>query len=113
VVDDFTRECLAIEVDSSLTGLRVARVPERIGATRPMPRFITCDNGPEITGSDFDAWAHRRGVRFHFSQPGKDEASHRAWVNNPDHAKAMELGKRYFANYDIGVCEMKYRLSKP
>ncbi len=71
VVDDFTRECLAIEVDSSLPGLRVARVLERIGATRPLPKFIICDNGPEFTGSDFDAWAHRRGVRVHFIRPGK------------------------------------------
>jgi heme-degrading monooxygenase HmoA len=42
-----------------------------------------------------------------------DEASHRAWANNPDHAKAMERGKQFFASYNIKVCEMKYRLSKP
>jgi putative transposase len=40
VVDDFTRECLAIEDDCSLPGLRVARVLARIGATRPLPKFI-------------------------------------------------------------------------
>jgi putative transposase len=71
VVDDFTRECLAIEVDTSIPGLRVARVLERISATRPLPKFIICDNGPEFTGSSFDAWAHRRGVRVHFIRPGK------------------------------------------
>jgi putative transposase len=71
VVDDFTRECLAIEVDTSIPGLRVARVLERISATRPLPKFIICDNGPEFTGSNFDEWAHRRGVRVHFIRPGK------------------------------------------
>jgi len=71
VVDAFTRECLAIEVDSSLPGLRVARVLERICATRPLPKFVICDNGPEFTGSDFDAWAHLRGVGAHFIRPGK------------------------------------------
>lgn len=71
VVDDFTRECLAIEVDTSIPGLRVARVLERISMTRPLPKFIVCDNGPEFTGSNFDAWAHRRGVRVHFIRPGK------------------------------------------
>jgi putative transposase len=71
VVDDFTRECLAIEVDTSIPGLRATRVMERIAATRPLPKFIVCDNGPEFTGSAFDSWAHRRGVRVHFIRPGK------------------------------------------
>jgi len=71
VVDDFTRECLAIEVDTSIPGLRAARVLEQIAATRPLPKYIVCDNGPEFTGSAFDAWAHRRGVRVHFIRPGK------------------------------------------
>ena len=71
VVDDFTRECLAIEVDTSIPGLRATRVLERIAATRPLPKYLICDNGPEFTGSAFDAWAHRRGVRVHFIRPGK------------------------------------------
>ncbi len=54
VVDDFTRECLAIEVDTSIPGLRATRVMERIVANRPSPEFIICDNGPEFTGSAFD-----------------------------------------------------------
>jgi putative transposase len=71
VVDDFTRECLAIEVDSSIPGLRATRVLERLAAGRPLPKYLICDNGPEFTGSAFDAWAHRRGVRIHFIRPGK------------------------------------------
>ena len=71
VVDDFTRECLAIEVDSSIPGLRATRVLERIGAARPLPKHLICDNGPEFTGSAFDGWAHRRGVHIHFIRPGK------------------------------------------
>lgn len=71
VVDDFTRECLAIEVDSSIPGLRATRVLERLAAGRQLPKYLICDNGPEFTGSAFDAWAHRRGVRIHFIRPGK------------------------------------------
>ena len=71
VVDDYTRECLAIEVDTSIPGLRATRVLERIAATRPLPKYLICDNGPEFTGSAFDSWAHRRGVRVHFIRPGK------------------------------------------
>jgi putative transposase len=70
-VDDFTRECLAIEVDSSIPGLRAARVLERISESRPLPKYLICDNGPEFTGAAFDSWAHRRGVRVHFIRPGK------------------------------------------
>lgn len=71
VVDDFTRECLAVEVDSSIPGLRATRVLERVASTRPLPKYLICDNGPEFTGSAFDSWAHRRGVRVHFIRPGK------------------------------------------
>lgn len=71
VVDDFTRECLVIEVDSSLPGERVVQVLERLGATRGLPEAIVLDNGPEFTGQALDAWAHRRGVRLQFIRPGR------------------------------------------
>ena len=71
IVDDFTRECVAIEVDHSLPGLRVAQVLERLAATRGLPRTIVMDNGPEFAGRALDAWAYRRGLRLHFIEPGK------------------------------------------
>ncbi len=71
VVDDFTRESLAIEVDSSLTGQRVARVLERIRQERGLPDRLVMDNGPEFTGCALDAWAYVRGVKLQFIQPGK------------------------------------------
>ena len=71
VIDDFSRECLAIEVGTSLPGLVVARVLDRIAATRGYPEVIVVDNGPEFRGREMDAWACRRGVRLHFIDPGK------------------------------------------
>lgn len=71
VVDDFTRESVAIEVDTSLPAARVAQVLERLAATRGLPRGIVCDNGPEFAGQVLDQWAHRRGVQLLFIQPGK------------------------------------------
>jgi len=71
IVDDFTRECVAIEVDHSLPGLRVVQVLERLAATRGLPGTIVTDNGPEFAGRVLDAWAYRRGVRLHFIEPGK------------------------------------------
>ena len=92
IVDDCTRECVAIEVDTSLPGergervvrvvrvvrgervvrvVRVVRVLERLAGTRGLPQGIVCDNGPEFAGQVLDQWAHRRGVALLFIQPGK------------------------------------------
>ena len=71
IVDDFTRECLAIEVDTSLPGVRVARVLERLAVERGVPATIISDNGPEFTGVALDRWAAERGVHQHFIRPGK------------------------------------------
>jgi len=71
IVDDFTRECVAIEVDRSLPGLRVARVLDRLHATIGLPTTIVVDNGPEFAGRTLDAWAYARGVSLRFIRPGK------------------------------------------
>ena len=71
IVDDFTRECVAIEVDRSLPGLRVARVLERLAATIGLPQTIVVDNGPEFAGRTLDAWAYAHAVTLRFIRPGK------------------------------------------
>jgi putative transposase len=71
IVDDCTRECPAIEVDTSLGGLRVGRVLDRIASERGLPEAIVVDNGPEFRGRALAAWSEERGVRLEFIQPGK------------------------------------------
>lgn len=71
IVDDFTRECMAIEVDRSLPGLRVVRVLERLFDTAGLPDTIVMDNGPEFSGRALDTWAYARGVQLRFIRPGK------------------------------------------
>ena len=71
IVDDFTRECLAIEVDTSLSGVRVARVLDAIGTVRGYPQTIVMDNGTELTSIAMAIWARDRQVRLHFIRPGK------------------------------------------
>ena len=71
VIDDFSRECLAIEVGTSLPGVVVTRVLDRIAAIRGYPKVIVTDNGPEFRGREMDAWAFHRKVRLHFIDPGK------------------------------------------
>jgi putative transposase len=63
IVDDCTRECPAIEVDTSLGGLRVRRVLDRIAWERGLPEAIVLDNGPEFRGRVLAAWSEQRGVR--------------------------------------------------
>jgi putative transposase len=71
VVDDYTRECLRIEVDTSLGGERVARVLEELSRQCGGPQVIVVDHGPEFTSQALDRWAYRRGVQLHFIAPGK------------------------------------------
>ena len=71
LVDDGSRECLAIEVDHGLSGLRVTRVLDRVAAQRPLPKQIVVDNGPEFTSRVLDAWAYQHRVELHFIRPGK------------------------------------------
>ncbi|HEY9898575.1 MAG TPA: IS3 family transposase [Pantanalinema sp.] len=71
IVDDYTRECLAIEVDFSLPGARVVCVLNELAATRGLPEAITIDNGPEFAGKALDEWAYEKGVSLQFIRPGK------------------------------------------
>jgi putative transposase len=71
IVDDYTRECLAIEVDTSLGGVRVVRVLEELKQRRGLPRQIRSDNGPEFVSRAVDQWAYEQGLQWHTIQPGR------------------------------------------
>ena len=71
IVDDFTRECLAICVDSSIPGARVVRTLERLAGARGLPEIIVTDNGPEFRGKALSQWAYENGVKLHFIEPAK------------------------------------------
>jgi putative transposase len=71
IVDDYTRECRAIEVDTSLSGHRVVRTPELLVQEHGRPAALLMDNGPEFTSRALEAWAYRTRVQLHFIQPGK------------------------------------------
>ena len=71
VVDAFTRECLALEADTSMGSLRVVRVLERLIAERGVPRRIRTDNGPEFTSRAYLAWSLERRIELVHIRPGK------------------------------------------
>lgn len=71
VIDEVTRECLALEVDSSLTGRRVTAALNRIALFRGLPKEILTDNGSEFTSNVMNAWAYDHRVAHIFIDPGK------------------------------------------
>jgi putative transposase len=71
VIDAFTRESLAMEVDTSFAGMRLTRVLDGIIAKRGLPQSIRCDNGPELTSRHFLAWNLERKINLVHTQPGK------------------------------------------
>jgi putative transposase len=102
IVDDYSRECPVIEVDTSLGGARVVSVLERLAETRGLPNVITTDNGPEFAGRALDEWAYHKCVKLNFIRPGKpienayaesfigrlrDECLNENWFMNLKHAR--------------------------
>jgi len=71
VVDAFTRECLALETDTSLPSRRITRVLERIISQRGAPQFLRSDNGPEMSSRHYLAWCAERNIGTIHIQPGK------------------------------------------
>ena len=71
VMDAYTRECLALEVDTSFASRRVTRVLDQIIAQRGQPQSIRCDNGPELTSRHFLAWCIEQKIELVHIQPGK------------------------------------------
>jgi putative transposase len=71
VIDEFTRECLGIEVDFSLSGKRVARFLDRLIWTHGKPERLVLDNGPELTSNAMLSWSTDQNVFLDFIHPGK------------------------------------------
>ena len=71
VVDDHTRECLALVADTSLSGLRVVRELDAVIAHRGRPAMVVSDNGTELTSMAVLSWCQRTGIDWHYIAPGK------------------------------------------
>ena len=71
IADDFSRQCVRIEVDTSISGERVTRCLDQAAEFYGLPECIRTDNGPEFIGSAMDKWAYDHGVKLEFIEPGK------------------------------------------
>lgn len=104
IIDTFTRECVRVEVDTSIRGQRVVAALSQVASMRGLPENIIVDNGPEFISNVLDAWAYERGVKLHFIRPGKpvdnafiesfngrlrDECLNQNWFMSLGHARQI------------------------
>ena len=71
VLDDSSREVLAVEVDTNLPAARIIRVLDRIAAWKGYPTKMRMDNGPEFVSGQLAGWALQHGIDLEFTQSGK------------------------------------------
>lgn len=76
IIDDFNREIVNIEVDTSITSQRLVRIFEQIRQERTLPQVLRTDNGPEFLGEAFTQWAKANGMAIRTSNPARPT---RAW----------------------------------
>lgn len=127
IVDDFTKECLAIEVDTSLPGKRVVGVLERLAEFRGLPKSVTVDNGPEFISKALDEWAYRQQLSLRFIEPGKpqqnayvesfngkfrDECLNEHWFLSMRHAREVIAGWRREYNEERPHSSLNYQTPK-
>lgn len=74
VIDDFSRECLALVADTSISGQRVARELDAVIRLYGRPQTIVSDNGTELISRAILEWQNDRGVGWHYIEPGKLES---------------------------------------
>lgn len=93
VMDDFNRESLALEVDTSLPALRVIRVLEKIGAERGKPLHLRTDNGPEFISYKLRQWCEVNKIMIQYIQPGRPMQN--AYVERKNGSLRRELLNAY------------------
>ena len=81
VVDDFTRECVALVADTSLSGFRVSRELDVAIGNRKRPAMIVSDNGTEFTSMAILRWSQEVQVDWHYIAPGKPQQN--AFIRRP------------------------------
>ena len=104
VMDDFNRESLATEVDTSLPALRVIRELDRILETREKPDVIRMDNGPEFISHRLQEWCEARNIKLLYIQPGKPTQN--AFIERKNGSMRRELLNAYMFNSLSEVREM-------
>ena len=106
VIDDYNREVLAIEIDTSITAKRLIRVFERLRKERGLPHLLRVDNGPEFLSGAFVVWAEQAGMMIGYIQPG--EPNQNAYVERFNRTYRNEVLDLYLFRNLEEVREITY-----
>ena len=123
LIDEFTRECLAVEVGVSITSERVRRILEKVCFDKGQPELIRSDNGSEFIGKAVNEWLAQNGIKPVFIEPGKpwqngkcesfngklrDECLSREWFSSVKEAQVVIENWRKFYNEERPHSSLKY-----
>ena len=117
IVDDCTRESLALVADTSLSGTRVARELDRLTIERGKPKMVVSDNGSKLTSNAILTWADHSCVEWHYIAPGKTMQN--AFIESFNGRLRDELlNETLFtslaqARVALGCCRADYNGSRP
>ena len=103
IIDDYNRESLWIEVDTSLPALRVIRVLERLLELRGKPNRIRVDNGPEFISDRLGNWCEERQILLQFIQPGKPTQNSFIERNNGSLRKELLNAYHFFTLQEVRI----------
>ena len=93
IMDDFNRELIAIETDTSIPALRVIRTLDRLKESRGLPKMLRSDNGPEFISRKLDLWCKDNNIKMIFIQPGKPTQN--AYIERLNGSMRRELLNAY------------------
>lgn len=123
LIDEFTRECLAVEVGVSIRSERVRRILEKVCFDKGKPELIRSDNGSEFIGKAVGIWLAENGIKPLFIEPGKpwqngkgesfngklrDECLSREWFSSVKEAQIVIEGWRKFYNEERPHSSLEY-----
>lgn len=124
IVDEYTRRCPAVEVDTSLPGIRVVRTLEQLASRQGLPQEIRLDNGPEFVSRALRSWCEEHGILLRYIDPGKpmqnghaesfngrfrDECLNANWFPRLSHAKTVIQRWRHDYNSARPHSSLQYR----
>jgi len=109
IMDDYNRESLAIEADTSLPAARVIRVLERLVEFRGAPDSIRVDNGPEFISDRLQGWCEYHGIRLQFIQPGKPVQNALIERKNGSMRKELLDAYLFYSLEDVRVLAEQWR----
>lgn len=109
IIDDYNRESLAVEIDTSLPALRVIRTLQRLIEMRSKPETIRVDNGPEFISDKLHQWCEDRKIRLQFIQPGKPMQNAFVERNNGSLRKELLDAYLFYSLHEVRTMAEEWR----